>query len=96
VERELLILNQGTALETQEKWAEAQSRYEVVAKGSSEAKPLGMIHQARLLERQAKPEDAKKLYQAVASDFPTTDYARVARNYLRQMNSPLLGTSGKP
>ncbi|MBY0369608.1 tetratricopeptide repeat protein [bacterium] len=96
LERDLLVINQGNAYEAQQKWAEALARYQSVAQGTSEARPVGMLHTGRLLEKQGKADEAKKLYQQVSADFPNTEYARMARNYLRRASSPLLAAPGKP
>lgn len=97
LEKDLLTLNTAAVLEGENKLAEAASRYDAVAKSSTDAKPLGQLHSARLLEKGGKKDDARKLYRAIATDYPSTDYARIARNYLRRMDSPLFSSpAGKP
>ncbi len=89
-ERDLLNLNQGYAWEIQGNWDEALKAYQSVVDSGGQGKALAMVNAGRALEAKKEVAAAKTTYQTVATDFPNTEYARMAKNYLRRMDSPLL------
>lgn len=89
-ERELLTLNLGQALELQKKTDEALATYQKAVAMGGQSKPLALLHVGRLLEAKKDSEAAKAAYQSIIADFAMSEYARVARNYLRRMGSALL------
>lgn len=96
-ERELLTLDRGHALELQGKNEDALKEYKSVVNDGGQSKALAMLHAGRIHETRNEKDAAKDLYQAIASEFGTTEYARIAKNYLRRMSSPLLTSpSAKP
>ncbi len=95
-EREMLTLDAGHALELQGKWDEALGRYKSVVEMAGPAKPLAMLHSGRMHEVKKEKDAAKNLYQSISQEFANTEYARLAKNYLRGMNSALLETSSQP
>lgn len=95
-EREMLTLDAGHALELQGKWDEALGRYKSVVEMEGQAKPLAMLHSGRMHEVKKEKDAAKTLYQSISQEFANTEYARLAKNYLRSMNSALLDTTSQP
>lgn len=89
-ERELLTLDYGQSLEIQNKLDEAQTAYQSVVDMNGQSKPLALLHLGRMFEMKKDKEKAKSLYQSVSTDFGNTEYARIAKNYLRRMDSALL------
>lgn len=95
-EREMLTLDAGHALELQGKWDEALGRYQSVVQMEGQAKPLAMLHSGRMHEVKKEKDAAKTLYQSISQEFANTEYARLAKNYLRTMDSALLETTSQP
>jgi hypothetical protein len=89
-EKEMLILDEGNSLEIAGKREEAKVSYQKAADMNGPVKPLALLHLGRLYEAAQDREKAKSLYQSVSTDFGSTEYSRVAKNYLRRMDSPLL------
>ncbi len=89
-EKDLLTLNLGQAFELQGKADEAQSVYQKVADGNGPSRAMALLSVGRIWEAKKNSEKAKATYQAVATDFANTEYAKIAKNYLRRMDSPLL------
>ncbi len=89
-ERELLTMNLGQALELQKKNDEALASYQKTAAMGGQSKPLALLHVGRLLESKKDTEAARAAYQSIIADFAMSEYARIARNYLRRMGSALL------
>ncbi len=91
-EREMLTLDAGHSLELQGKWDEALGRYQSVVEMGGQAKPLAMLHSGRMHELKKDRDTAKTLYRSISEEFANTEYARLAKNYLRSMDSALLET----
>jgi hypothetical protein len=89
-ERELLTMNLGQALELQKKTEEALASYQKSAAMGGQSKPLALLHVGRLQEAKKDKEAARTSYQSIVADFAMSEYARIARNYLRRMDSALL------
>lgn len=51
-----------------------------------------MVNSGRAQEAKKDVEAAKLTYQTVATEYPNTEYARLAKNYLRMIDSPLLSS----
>ncbi len=92
-ETELLTLSTGHALEAQKKMDEAIAKYKSVADKKGQSRPLALLYLGRAQESKQDKEAAKSSYRAIVSEFGTSEYASLAKNYLRSMESPLLQES---
>lgn len=89
-ERELLTLDVGVAAEREGKWDVATEKYKAVVDMGGESKPLAMLHLGRMHEHKKETDAARKLYESISKDFSTSEFATMAKNYLRKMDSALL------
>jgi tetratricopeptide (TPR) repeat protein len=91
-EKELLTLNLGQSLELLGQTDAALEQFQKASAMGGQGKALAILHVGRMLEAKNDVEGAKKTYQGLVADFAMSEYARIARNYLRRMDSRLLST----
>lgn len=94
VEKQLLLLNKGNAEELLEKWSESYAEYEKAYSMTGPAKALALLSMGRVQESQGEKEKAAQTYEKVSSEFPASEYGKVAKNNWRRLKSPLL-SAGK-
>jgi tetratricopeptide (TPR) repeat protein len=88
-EKQLLYVNRGEALETQKKYDEAAADYKMAAEFTGDTKPLALLGQARVLDLKNDKTKAAEAYERITVDFANTEYAKIAKNLLRRLKSPL-------
>lgn len=88
-EKQLLYINRGEAQEMQKKYDEAMNDYKMASDFGGDSKPLAMLHMARALELKNDPTKAAETYERITVDFSNTEYAKMAKNHLRRLKSPL-------
>ena len=71
-------------LEQQGKSAEALAQYQSIADDASGLLPReeGLVGMARCQASLGKPDEARKLYQRIVTEFPNSEYAGEARNHV--------------
>lgn len=88
-ERQLIYIDRGNAYELQNKLDEAQKDYEMAAGFNESSKGLALMSEARVYELKKENQKAEEVYRKITVEFADTEYARLARNYLRRLKSPL-------
>ena len=89
-EEQLLRINVGAALEMQGLKQEALVEYQAAAKMDARSKAWALIQVGRVFESQEKPAEARQAYQQVVENHGTTEYGKMAKNYLRRLDSSLM------
>lgn len=92
VEKQLLLMNRGNALELLKKWNESLADYEQAYGMNGPAKGLALLAIARVQLEQGQLEKSAETYQKVMTEFPGTEYGKTAKNHWRKLKSPLLRT----
>lgn len=90
-EKQLLHLNRGGALEMQKQWDAALAEFQAGADLAGEGKPLALLGLARVHEAKNENDKAVATYEKIAADFLNTEYAKLAKNSMRRLKSPLFG-----
>lgn len=90
IEKQLLLINRGKSKELAGKLDEALGDFEQGAGVEGPAKGLASLSVGRVWELKGDTEKARAQYQKVASEFLDTEYARLAKAYLRALKSPIL------
>ncbi|MCB0405536.1 MAG: tetratricopeptide repeat protein [Bdellovibrionales bacterium] len=90
MERQLVLINLGQSYELSGDRENAKAQYEAAAGVDGEAKGLALLNVGRLYELLGDTAKAKENYDKVAKDFAGTEYARLAKNYQRAIDSPLI------
>ena len=91
-ERQLLLIDRGQAYEMEKKFDLAGKDYQEAASLGGTLKGYALLNQGRLYELMQNKAQAQQTYEQVASDFLNTQYGQLAKNYLRRLKSPLLGS----
>lgn len=90
-ERQLLLINQGNAVELEKKWAEAEALYQKAADvQAADAKGLALLNAGRVQELKGEDPKAIETYQRVSTENSSSEYGRLAKNALRRLKSPML------
>lgn len=90
IERQLLLINRGKSKELAGKLDEALEDFQQGAALEGPAKGLASLSVGRIWELKGESEKAREQYEKVASEFLDTEYARLAKAYLRALKSPIL------
>ncbi|MEZ4750509.1 MAG: tetratricopeptide repeat protein, partial [Bdellovibrionota bacterium] len=90
MERQLVLINLGQAYDLTGDRENAKAQYEAAAAVDSEAKGLAILNVGRVYELMGDSGKAKENYEKVVKDFAGTEYARLAKNYQRAIDSPLV------
>jgi len=90
LEKQLLHINRGKAFETSKKYAEALAEFEKASGLGAEARALAMLNLGRVYELSGNREKATETYELVFSEFADSEYARLAKGYLRSLKSGLI------
>lgn len=93
LEKQLILISIGQIYEIQKKYADAARYYTQSSQISAEAKGYALLNLARNHELQKDVAKAQEVYAQVAQDYVNTEYARIAKNNLRRLKSPLLRKS---
>ncbi len=88
-EKQLLYINRGESLEMQKKYDEALNDYKMAADFAGDTKPLAMLGTGRVHELKNDKVKAAETYERITVDFSNTEYAKMAKNLLRRLKSPL-------
>lgn len=88
-EKQLLQSNRGAAFELEQKWDDAKTAYTSASDQPGEGKALALLGLARVAEAKNDPAVATQTYEKVTTEFSNTEYAKIARNSLRRLKSPL-------
>lgn len=89
-EKQLLAINYGGALEIAEQLDVAISEYKVASETAGDATAFALLKLASAFETKGDATQAEQAYQKVSSDFPSTEFSKMAKNGLRRMRSPFL------
>lgn len=90
LEKQLVQISLGQIFEIQKKYAEAMQTYTTASLIQAEAIGLAYLNLARVYELQNNIKQAEDTYLKIVQDFTNTEFAKVAKNNLRRMKSPLL------
>ncbi|MCB0416148.1 MAG: tetratricopeptide repeat protein [Bdellovibrionales bacterium] len=90
MERQLVLINLGQSYELSGDRESAKAQYESAAAIEGEAKGLALLNVGRVYELLGDTAKAKENYEKVTKDFAGTEYARLAKNYQRAIDSPLV------
>ena len=90
MEKQLLTLNRGESFELDKKYDQAIADYDKAAEMGGNLKALALLERGRVLELKGDAAKAKEAYEKVSADFFSSEYARMAKNNLRRMKSPVL------
>ena len=91
-EKQLLWVNSGKAYEIQKKYDEALKNYKTAADLGGDLKAYAMLNEARVMELKSDTPKAIETYEKISTDFLNTEYGKMAKNYLRRLKSPMLGS----
>lgn len=94
-EKQLLTINLGNAYELQQKYDDALASYNKAVDMEGGARGYALLNVARAQELRGDTAKAVDTYQKVSVDFINTEYAKVAKNQLRRMKSPLFANAKK-
>jgi len=95
VEKQLLLIDRGQSFELEKKLDEALAMLKLAADLGGETKALALLHSAFVYELKNDEPTALETYQKILVDFQNTEYARLARNHLRQLKSPIFRASAQ-
>ncbi|MBI1859478.1 MAG: hypothetical protein HYR96_00995 [Deltaproteobacteria bacterium] len=87
-EKQLLGIDYGEALELGDQLDNAINEYRVASELPGDAKPYALLKLAGALETKGDAAKAQETYQKLTVDFPSTEFAKMAKNGLRRMKSP--------
>ena len=88
-EKQLVLIDRGNAYEIAGKLDEAVADYQAAAGMTGDATPLALLNEGRIWEMKKDSTKAQAAFDKVGSDFPNSEYAKQAKNYLRLFKSPL-------
>jgi tetratricopeptide (TPR) repeat protein len=94
-EKQLVLINRGAVNEMQKKYDDALNDYQKSSELSSDAKAYALLNVARLYALKNDSAKAIQTYEKVTVEFANTDYAKIAKNYIRRLKSPLFQAEGK-
>lgn len=90
IEKQLLYINQGNAEELRQKFSESLVSYEKAYSLSAGAKGLALLGIGRIQEAQGNKEKSIETFEKVSTEFPASEFAKVAKMNWRRLKSPLL------
>lgn len=88
-EKQLIYINRGNSKEIQNQLDEAFKDYSLAADFGGEPTGLALLNMGRIHEMRGEGPKAEEIYKKVSTDFVNTEYARLAKSFLRRMSSPL-------
>jgi len=94
-EKQLVLINRGSTYEMANQLEEALTDYNSAASLAGEGKGIALLKVARVWQLKNDKPKATEVYESVASQFAPTEYGKIAKNYLREMKSPLFNTGRK-
>jgi tetratricopeptide (TPR) repeat protein len=94
-ERQLVLVNRGSVYEMAKKYDEALADFQKAADLSQDAKGFALLNVAREFELKGDEAKAVQTYEKIALEFKETEYAKLAKNYLRRLKSPLFKAEPK-
>jgi len=94
-ERQLVLINEGQAYETDKKYDDALGVYRKASDLGGEAKGYAELQVARALELKNEPKQAIEIYEKLAADSADSEYGKAAKSQLRLLRSPLYQAVGQ-
>lgn len=89
-EEQLLLVQRGGAFEVLGKLDEAQQQYSKASELQSPVgKPIALLSVGRVWELKKDQAKALEFYQRVATEFPDSQYASLAKGHVRRLKSPI-------
>ena len=94
-ELQLLLIDRGAAIELMQKFDEALGEYKSASETDGVSRGLALLNVGRIYELKSENDKAIETYSKISTDFVDTEFAKMARNYLRRLKSPLFKDSEK-
>jgi len=94
-EKQLVHIDRGSAYEIGKKYDDAMNDFKKASELEGTAKGLALLGTARIFELKSDPGKAAETYEKISTEQANTEYARLAKNYLRRLKSPLLNENQK-
>ena len=88
-ERQLIYINRGNGYELAGQIEKANVDYQTAVDYGGGPKGLAMLNLARGKNLLGDKEGAKTIYQTIVKELQDTEYAKLAKNHLRRLESPL-------
>jgi hypothetical protein len=88
-EKQLLYIDRGGAKEILGELDEANKDYQMAADFGGDPAGLARLSLGRIQEMKGDKAKAEEIYKKVSEDFVNTEYAKLAKSFLRRMSSPL-------
>ncbi len=88
-EKQLVYYNRATLYEMNSKYDEALKDYQLASEFSIQNRALVLISIGHLYETMNNKEKAIEFFNKVINDFVDTEFARIAKNSLRRLESPI-------
>lgn len=89
LEKQLIYVDKGNALEILGKVDDALKEYQAASEITGEARPIALLNLGRAWEMKSDIARATQVYDRLTSEFPNTEFSRQAKNYVRRLKSPL-------
>lgn len=94
-EKQLLLINQGNAEELAENFTASLASYEKAFSLKGPAKALALIGVGRSQQGMGEAEKAVQTFEKVFMEFASTEYAKLAKMFWRNLKSPLLNQGSR-
>lgn len=88
-ERQLVYINRGNSHEIKKDFPQAMADYGMAVEFGGDPEALALLSLGRVQGLEGKADLARGTYERLTKEFINTEYAKLARNHLRRLDSPL-------